>query len=118
MTPSHTVDEAPLKRTHEPIVWSLFGAGGALTVFVVEGVEGPEEGCEGLARAGGCNDEGVAALADALPCAFLRGGGRAEGAAEPLAYGCGEVGECIGHASIMTRVTGHLIYGWCGVMMT
>ena len=96
----------------------LRGAGGPLTVFAVEGVEGPEEGCEGLARAGGCNDEGVAALADALPCAFLRGGGRAEGAAEPLADGGGEVGECIGHASIMTRVTGHLIYGWCGVMMT
>ena len=83
-------------------------------MFAVEGVEGPEEGCEGLARAGGGDDEGVATLADALPCAFLCGGGRAEGAAEPLANGGGEVGECIGHVSIMTRVTGHLIYERCG----
>ena len=64
-----------------------------------------------LPGAGGGDNEGVAALADALPCAFLCSGGCAKGAAEPLADGGGEGGECIGHVSIMTRVTGHLIYG-------
>ena len=70
-------------------------------VFAVEGIECPEEGCEGFTGAGGGDDEGVVAVADALPCAFLGGGGCAEGGAEPVAYGCGEVGECVGHVSIM-----------------
>ena len=49
----------------------------------------------------GGDDEGVVAVADALPGAFLGGGGCAEGGAEPVAYGGGEVGECVGHVSIM-----------------
>lgn len=61
-------------------------------MFAVQGVECPEEGCEGFAGAGGGDDEGVVAVADALPGAFLGGGGCAEGGAEPVAYGGGEVG--------------------------
>ena len=70
-------------------------------VFAVQGVECPEECGEGFAGAGGGDDEGVVAVADALPGAFLGGGGCAEGGAEPVAYGGGEVGECVGHVSIM-----------------
>ena len=88
-------------------------ARGSGFVFAVEGGECPEEGGEGFTGAGGGDDEGVVAVADALPGAFLGGGGCAEGGAEPVAYGCGEVGECVGHTSIMTCVTGCLICGWC-----
>ena len=70
-------------------------------VFAVQGVECPEEGSEGFAGAGGGNNEGVVAVADALPGAFLGSGGCAEGGAEPVAYGGGEMGECVGHVSIM-----------------
>ena len=70
-------------------------------MFAVQGIERPEEGGEGFAGAGGGDDEGVVAVADALPGAFLGGGGCAEGGAEPVAYGGGEVGECVGHVSIM-----------------
>ena len=76
-------------------------ARGSGFVFAVQGVECPEEGGEGFAGAGGGDDEGVVAVADALPGAFLGGGGCAEGGAEPVAYGGGEVGECVGHVSIM-----------------
>ncbi len=39
-------------------------------------------------RAGGNDIEVLLPLQDALPCAFLGGGGCAEGGAEPVAYGC------------------------------
>ena len=76
-------------------------ARGSGFVFAVQGVECPEEGSEGFTGAGGGDDEGVVTVADAFPGAFLGGGGCAEGGAEPVAYGGGEVGECVGHVSIM-----------------
>ena len=84
-------------------------------MFAVQGVECPEEGGEGFAGAGGGDDEGVVAVADALPGAFLGGGGCAEGGTEPVAYGGGEMGECVGHVSIMGGVYGVRLlncWGW------
>ncbi len=58
-----------------------------------EPVEGPEEGRQGLARAGGGDDEGVLAAADRLPRAGLGGGGGTEAPPEPRGGGGGEAVE-------------------------
>ena len=67
-----------LRQHHPP-----FTAGG-------ESVEGPEEGGERLARAGGGNNEGVAASADGRPGTLLCRGGFCECSGEPC---CGRGGE-------------------------
>ena len=58
-------------------------------------VEGPQEGRQGLAGAGGGHDERMVARADRLPGPRLGRGGRAEGAPEPLRGGGGEAVEHI-----------------------
>ena len=58
-------------------------------------VEGPQEGRQRLAGAGGGHDERMVARADRLPGPRLGRGGRAEGAPEPLRGGGGEAVEHI-----------------------
>ena len=55
-------------------------------------VDGGEEGREGLARAGGCDDEGVAPGPNRLPREGLSGCRRGERRLEPRAGRGGEVG--------------------------
>ena len=57
-----------------------------------EPVQGGEERGQGLAGAGGGDDQDVRALADGPPGPCLRGGGRAEGPREP---GPGRGGEAV-----------------------
>ena len=71
-----------------------------------EPVEGPEEGGEGLARAGRGDHEGVVAAADRRPGAVLRGRGRAEAAPEPRGGGGGEaVEDVVGHVGVSLSPT-------------
>ncbi len=63
-----------------------------------EPVERPEEGRQGLARAGRRDDQGVVPAADRLPGAHLGRGGRAEAPPEPRGGGGGEAVEDVaGH---------------------
>ncbi|GAA2934183.1 hypothetical protein GCM10020221_32360 [Streptomyces thioluteus] len=64
-------------------------------------VQRGEEGGEGLAGAGGCDDQDVRPLGDGPPGAGLRGRGRGEGAREPGAGRGGEAGE--GRMSVPRR---------------
>ena len=65
-------------------------------------VQRPEERGERLAGAGGGDDQRVLARLRGRPRALLRGGGRGEGAAEPVPGGGGEAVECA-HGAIMRR---------------
>src|SRR5206468_5415973 len=57
-----------------------------------EPVDSPQEGGQGLARAGGGEDQGVVPPADGLPALLLSRSGRGEGSFEP---GTGHGGEAI-----------------------
>ena len=73
-------------------------------------VERPQERRQRLARAGGGHHEGVVAGADRVPGPGLGGGGRGEGAAEPLRGGGGEPVEdvsCHGRPSLPPPTDSH-----------
>ena len=84
-----------------------------------EPVEGPEEGRERLAGAGGCDDQGVVAAADRLPGACLGGGGLAEAAPEPGSGGGGEAVEDVGgHVGVSLSPTTDTAVAGCVLRCT
>lgn len=68
-----------------------------------ERVNAPEEGGQGLAGAGGGQDQGVLATLDGRPAFNLRRRRLAEGSAEPIADGWGEGLQHVVHAAIIPQ---------------